>query len=90
MKQTNKLFFVLFIFLVAATGNVFSQKTTDVPKKDTSEAKEDDVTRLQSCDAFNSLEDGQPTPPGFLEFRMLPTYAYSKAEFSIFHYPTTK
>lgn len=42
--------------------------------------KEDNVTRLQSCDAFNSLEDGQPTPPGFLEFRLLPTYAYSRAE----------
>lgn len=49
----------------------------------TAAAKEDNVTRLQSCDAFNSLEDGQPTPPGYLEFRLLPTYAYSKAESQI-------
>ena len=42
--------------------------------------KEDYVTRLQSADAFNTLEDGQPTPPGYVEFRALPTIAYSRAE----------
>ncbi|MEP6699880.1 MAG: hypothetical protein ABJA85_01130 [Bacteroidota bacterium] len=46
--------------------------------------KEDPVTRLQSADAFNSLEDGQPTPPGYVEFRLLPTWAYSRAENNIF------
>ena len=52
-------------------------------KKVSSLPKEDSVTYLQSADAFNSLEDGQPTPPGFLEFRVLPTYAYSRAENTI-------
>ena len=68
----------LFIVLVLNTGIIFSQTNND--KK---EPKEDDVTRLQSCDAFNSLEDGQPTPPGELEFRVLPTFAFSKAESQI-------
>ncbi|WP_293891678.1 hypothetical protein [Flavobacterium sp.] len=68
----------LSIILVLNTGIIFSQTNTN-PKP----PKEDDVTRLQSCDAFNSLEDGQPTPPGELEFRILPTFAYSKAESQI-------
>jgi hypothetical protein len=58
-------------------GKSFSQKNDSIAPK------EDNVTRLQSCDAFNSLEDGQPTPPGFLEFRALPTFAYSRAESQI-------
>lgn len=63
---------LLLIVLLAGSLQVKSQ--------DSGAPKEDNVTRLQSCDAFNSLEDGQPTPPGFLEFRTLPTFAYSRAE----------
>lgn len=70
----------LLLFLVLHTGTVFLQNSTAT---DSSEPKEDNVTRLQSCDAFNSLEDGQPTPPRKLEVRVLPTFAYSKAESQI-------
>jgi hypothetical protein len=77
MKK-NKIQICFLLLSLSLSGIAFSQNS-DV-KEDALEPKEDSVTLLQSCDAFNSLEDGQPTPPGFLEFRMLPTYAYSRAE----------
>lgn len=80
MKKTIS-YITLLILFVFSSGKAFSQNS-DI-KEDSLEAKEDNVTRLQSCDAFNSLEDGQPTPPGFLEFRILPTYAFSLAESQI-------
>ncbi len=75
---TSKTFLIpVLLFLVVA--NVSAQAINNTVKT-ANTPKEDNVTRLQSCDAFNSLEDGQPTPPGFLEFRALPTFAYSRAE----------
>jgi hypothetical protein len=79
MKQTHS-FIILLLLILFSVGNAFSQHLKSDAKKDSSSIKEDNVTRLQSCDAFNSLEDGQPTPPGHVEFRMLPTYAFSRAE----------
>lgn len=77
MKQIN----LLFAAILFTTVSTFAQ--TDTESANSKKEKEDDVTRTQSCDAFNSLEDGQPTPPGFVEFRLLPTFAYSKAEHQI-------
>jgi hypothetical protein len=34
------------------------------------EEEEDETARLQSVDSFSTLEDGQPTPPGHLEYRV--------------------
>ena len=77
----QKIFFlIVFIFSGALA---FAQIPDYTSKADTLKGKEDIVTHLQSADAFNSLEDGQPTPPGFVEFRTLPTWAYSVAEQNI-------
>lgn len=76
MKQTN--LFLASLLLTAVSSFAQTEEISNSKKE-----KEDEVTRTQFCDAFNSLEDGQPTPPGYVEFRLLPTFAYSKAEHQI-------
>lgn len=84
LKKTLQLILLLIGTFTAyhSTAQFHMQKAfSDAANQ---KGKEDPVTRFQSADAFNSLEDGQPTPPGFLEFRILPTWAYSRAENNIF------
>jgi hypothetical protein len=42
----------------------------DAPAEAEEEEEEDPIALAQSVDSFNGLEDGQPTPPGHLEYRL--------------------
>lgn len=71
---------MLLMSICVCSANCWSQTISQLLMDTVANDKEDGVTRLQSADAFNTLEDGQPTPPGLIEFRALPTLAYSRAE----------
>lgn len=54
----------------ADSGQTTEEKTEQTEKVAEGSGAEDVLTEHQSVDAFNSLEDGQPGPPGTLELQL--------------------